>query len=288
MKCSICGCENEDGVQVCSACGAPLQEMVPCCHCGKPIRSSARFCVYCGTCQTAAPVQEPPAEVPVTPDDVPAPDTEPAAEPAFAPIPEPVIEQEPENEPISYVTAPVPPVNINIAPTAVPTLRPAYQLPTHRGLLKMLLLGLVTFMIYPLVIMSRISGEINMVASRHDGKRTIHFLFVPVLSALTLGIYSFVWIHKLCNRIGQQLQRRNIDYRFGAGNFWLWNCLWGIIGAVLMLILLALLPMHPELAGYAVLIYIIIGLLIVIGPLVFEHQLMKATNLMNQDYNLNG
>lgn len=284
MKCSICGCENEDGVTVCSACGAPLQEMVPCCHCGKPIRASARFCVYCGGCQSTAPVQEPPVEVPATPEETPVPDTEPAAEPDFTPVSEPTIEPEPEPEPVSYTSVPVPPVSINIAPAP----RPAYQLPTRRGLLKMLLLGLVTCMIYPLVIMCRISGEINMVASRHDGKRTTHFLAVPWLGALTLGIYSFVWIHKLCNRIGQQLQRRDIDYRFSASNFWLWNCLWGLIGAVLVLVLLALLPMHPQWAGYAILIYIVVGLLSVIGPLVFEHQLMKATNLMNQDYNLNG
>lgn len=281
MKCSICGCENEDGVPVCSACGAPLQEMVPCCHCGKPIRASARFCVYCGGCQSTAPV-----EAPATPEETPAPDTEPAAEPDFTYAPEPTTEPEPEPAPapVSYTSVPVPPVSIGIAPAP----RPAYQLPTRRGLLKMLLLGLVTCMIYPLVIMSRISGEINMVASRYDGKRTTHYLAVIGLGLLTSGIYPLVWIHKLCNRIGQQLQRRNIDYRFSASNFWLWNCLWGIIGAVLVLVFLALLPMHPEWAGYAVLIYIVIGLLSAIGPLVFEHQLMKATNLMNQDYNFNG
>lgn len=42
---------------------------------------------------------------------------------------------------------------------------PAQQLPTTRGLLKVLLLGVVTFGIYPIVVYSKISNEINLVAS---------------------------------------------------------------------------------------------------------------------------
>ena len=127
---------------------------------------------------------------------------------------------------------------------------------TGRGLLLLWLLTFVTCGIYPLVMWSRMSVEINMVASRYDGKRTTHFIWLPILGALTLGIYMFVWLHKLCNRIGNELRRRNVQYKFSAATFWLWN----ILGV----------------------------LLFGIGPLAFTYKLCKASNLMNRDYNLNG
>lgn len=133
--------------------------------------------------------------------------------------------------------------------------RPAFQLPTRRGLGKMFWLGLLTFGIYNMAVMSRIPEEMNMVASRHDGQRTQQYLWAPVLAALTLGIYAFVWIHKLCNRMGNELKRRNIDYKFSASTFWLWN---------------------------------ILGSFIIVGPFIYTHKMMKAMNLINRDYNEKG
>ena len=133
--------------------------------------------------------------------------------------------------------------------------RPAFQLPTRRGLGKMFWLGLLTFGIYNMAVMSRIPEEMNMVASRHDGQRTQQYFWAPVLAALTLGIYAFVWIHKLCNRMGNELKRRNIDYKFSASTFWLWN---------------------------------ILGSFIIVGPFIYTHKMMKAMNLINRDYNEKG
>ena len=47
---------------------------------------------------------------------------------------------------------------------------PVGQLDTHRGLLKFILLSAITFGIYALVVMSKISTDINVIASRYDGK----------------------------------------------------------------------------------------------------------------------
>ena len=44
--------------------------------------------------------------------------------------------------------------------------RPALALRTERGLLKMVLLGIITFGIYPLVVECHISEELNMIADR--------------------------------------------------------------------------------------------------------------------------
>ena len=133
---------------------------------------------------------------------------------------------------------------------------PVGQLKTNKGLLKTILLGLITFGIYPLVVMSAISNDINIVASRYDGKKTMHFcLLAFIVAPITFGIAGIVWYHKISNRIGGELRRRGVAYSFGASDYWLWN---------------------------------VLGSLIVIGPFVYMHKLFKATNLMCADYNVKG
>lgn len=134
--------------------------------------------------------------------------------------------------------------------------RPAIQLPTNRGVVKALLLTLITFGIYALVVMGRISNEVNVVCSKYDGKKTTNFwVMTLILTPLTCGIYGLVWYHKLYNRIGDELRRRNIDYSFGAGTYWGWN---------------------------------VLGILILVGPIIGLHKLFVAMNKMNADYNERG
>ena len=133
---------------------------------------------------------------------------------------------------------------------------PVGQLKTNKGLLKTILLSIITFGIYGIVVMSSVSNDINVVASRYDGKKTMHYcLLVFLVGPLTLGIGYIVWNHKLCNRIGAELQRRGIAYSFRARDYWLWN---------------------------------VLGALILVGPFVFLHKLFNAVNLMNADYNVKG
>lgn len=139
--------------------------------------------------------------------------------------------------------------------TANPT-APVGKLKTNKGLLKTILLSLITFGIYGIVVMSTVSSDINIVASRYDGKKTMHYcLLLFLVGPLTLGIGYLVWNHKLCSRIGAELRRRGIVYSFGAADYWLWN---------------------------------VLGALILVGPFVFLHKLFKAVNLMNADYNVKG
>ena len=133
---------------------------------------------------------------------------------------------------------------------------PVGQLKTNKGLLKYILLALITFGIYPLVVMSAVSNDINIVASRYDGKKTMHFcLLTFIVAPITCGIAGIVWYHKISNRIGAELKRRGIAYSFSAADFWLWN---------------------------------VLSAFIAVGPLVYLHKLFKATNLMCADYNVNG
>lgn len=137
-----------------------------------------------------------------------------------------------------------------------PANRPVGQLKTNRGLLKYILLSLITFGIYGLVVMSSVSTDINAIAGRYDGKKTMHYcLMYFIFSWLTLGIVPLVWFHKISNRIGNELSRRGIDYSFGAGSFWGWN---------------------------------ILGSLIVVGPFIYLHKMLKAMNLLAAHYNVNG
>ena len=133
---------------------------------------------------------------------------------------------------------------------------PAVKLNTSRGLLKTILLSIITFGIYPLVLYSVISSDINLIASRYDGKKTMHYLLMAfIITPITLGIGGIVWTHKISNRIGNELKRRGIAYSFSAGTFWGWSVLGALIG---------------------------------IGPLVYTHKFLKAMNLLCADYNVKG
>ncbi len=133
---------------------------------------------------------------------------------------------------------------------------PVLQLKTNRGLLKFILLTIITFGIYALVFYSKVSTDINLIASRHDGKKTMHYcLLTFVVAPITFGIGGIVWCHRISARIGNELTRRGIGYSFGAGTFWGWNVLGSLIG---------------------------------VGPLVYLHKLCKAMNLLSANYNING
>ena len=124
---------------------------------------------------------------------------------------------------------------------------------TNRSLLKFLLLSLITFGIYGIVVMTRISMEIDTIASPRDHKNTMNYLLVFFfLGPITLGIYMLIWNHMLSNRIGDELKARNLGYEFDAGTFWGWG---------------------------------FFGSLILIGPFVFVHKLLKSMNLINESYN---
>jgi len=133
---------------------------------------------------------------------------------------------------------------------------PVGQLNTNRGLAKLILLSIVTFGIYPLVFFSGISNDINIIASRYDGRRTMHYcLLIFVVAPITFGIAYLVWWHKMSSRIGKELSRRNIAYSFGADTYWLWS---------------------------------VLGMLIIIGPFIYVYKLSNAMNKLATNYNAHG
>lgn len=134
--------------------------------------------------------------------------------------------------------------------------RPAIQLKTNRGLFKFIIFSILTLGIYAVVYFTGIGNAVNTCARNHDGKKTMHFcLLFFIVGPLTFEIGTLVWFHKVSERIGDELNRRNIGYSFGAGTFWLWNLL---------------------------------GLLIFVGPFVYIYKLSKAVNLLCENYNNGG
>lgn len=132
---------------------------------------------------------------------------------------------------------------------------PVRQLNTRRGLLKLILLSIITFGIYPFVFFSGISEDINLIASRLTEKTMHYCLMAFIIGPLTFGIGFIVWFHNLSSRMGNELARRGIAYSFGASDYWLWN---------------------------------VLGSLIIIGPFVYLHKLARASVLLAQDYNVRG
>lgn len=130
---------------------------------------------------------------------------------------------------------------------------PMNQLRTNRSFIKTLLLSLVTFGIYGLVCYGHITDDVNLVCSRYDGKKSMnYYLLFFLVGPITFEIATIVWLHNLCNRIGNELKRRMIDYNFSASDFWLWG---------------------------------VLGSLIIVGPFVFCHKFFTAVNKMNESFN---
>ena len=223
-----------------------------CPYCKKEVAPGSRYCLNCGTLQEPAYLfEEPRFPEPELPEVSDA-----AAELEFPVIPKqpaPALAPEPAPAPVA---APAP--KQAPKPAAVkPKLREVnkLQLPTKRSLAKMIFLGILTLGVYPLVIWSRIVTELNIAASRHDGRRTMPYFAMLTLTPFTLGILSLVWMHNFCCRIGDELNYRRINYTFGPRDFWLWG---------------------------------VLGSLIVVGPFIFTHKLMKSMNMINDDFNRAG
>jgi hypothetical protein len=134
--------------------------------------------------------------------------------------------------------------------------QPIRQLTTSRGLFVWIVFSIITFGLYPIFALSNISSEINLIASSRDGRNTLNgALMALIIAPLTCGIASLVWYNNICDRMGNELGARNIDYSFSATTFWGWG---------------------------------VLGVFILIGPFIFMHKFLKAMNKLNASYNTTG
>lgn len=131
------------------------------------------------------------------------------------------------------------------------------------GMLKAVLLSLITLGIYGFFFLHKLSSDINRIASPSDGKKTMNgalmmFLttagaFIPIVNFF-IFILPLIWYHTVSDRIGDQLRARQQQYSFGAGTYWGWA---------------------------------FFGAFILIGPFVYLYKLCYAMNLLCDNYNAN-
>jgi len=134
--------------------------------------------------------------------------------------------------------------------------RPVGQITPNYSIIKYILLSIVTLGIYSIIWHSKISTDINSIASRYDGRRTMNGALVYLLlSWLTFGIALLVWKHNISGRIGKEVERRGLGYKISSADFWLW-C--------------------------------ILGSIILVGPMIYIHKKCVAMNKLAADYNVNG
>ncbi len=101
-------------------------------------------------------------------------------------------------------------------------LKVAPKLRTDRTPWKVILLAIVTLSFYELFFFSSISFDIDKIAQRSDGKKTMNYALAIILALFTFSIVMLVWFHQICVRIDDALSEREIDYDFGARTYWLW------------------------------------------------------------------
>lgn len=159
------------------------------------------------------------------------------------------------------------------------------RLKTNRELDEFLVFSLFTFGIYGVFVMSHLSKEINVIASKHDNRHTMHFCLMILLNIITLGIYSLIWYSNFSSRIGKELTTRNISYEFSARTFWIYNILWSGVCALLNGVFLFLVFFGSGFVGVYVLFLIIIGLGAIYGPCKYIEKLLDAMNLLCKDFN---
>ena len=99
---------------------------------------------------------------------------------------------------------------------------------TNRKMVKIMLLSAVTFGIYWIVTMSKISRNVNRLSPELPGM----CIYVPVALVPTAGIWPMIWMHKMSNRVGYALKQRGLNYHFSCREFWLWFVLGSALCAV--------------------------------------------------------
>lgn len=253
-----------------------------CPYCGAVLNDDDRFCLHCGTRCQSAPQAQPEETLTAAAFAPPTAFSRPAAEETPAQGSAEIYKEKSFDwHPYGAPVKEEPLLDFRNAPAS------ALKLPVKRSLWKMILFGILTLGIYPMVIWSRLVSEVDLVASRYDGERSMPFFAAAMLAPLTMGIHTLVWFNKLCNRIGRELQRRSIPYAFGARDFWLWAFLMSLLSGICLTICIVLASLRFD-AYIVIWVLLAVAFLTLTGPFLFTAKLMKAMNLLNEDYNTNG
>jgi hypothetical protein len=120
-----------------------------------------------------------------------------------------------------------------------------------RGLAGLIIFSIITFGIYGLYWIHSLAKDVNTICEG-DGKKTSGLLMYFLLSIITLGIYSLVWLYMLGDRLQDNAPKYNLTFKESGGTVLLWY---------------------------------IFGSIIVVGPFISLHIIIKNTNALADEYN---
>lgn len=129
------------------------------------------------------------------------------------------------------------------------------NLKDDRSFILTVVLTFITAGIFYLYRMMEMGECLNTVASKYDGKRSMNFILVAIISVFTMGIPLYVWSHRFTGRLGDELRRRGKYSDLSPATFWLWD---------------------------------VLGSLIIVGPFVYLYKVMEGMNELCADYNVRG
>ena len=102
------------------------------------------------------------------------------------------------------------------------------MLKTNRGFWKCFFLSLITLGIYGLWMIHKMAAEANL--ADEQGKKVGGLAFYILMTIVTVGIYSFYWNYRVCEKFAD-VQRSDGQKEPFTGGSWL---LWSIIGSLIV------------------------------------------------------
>ncbi len=85
----------------------------------------------------------------------------------------------------------------------------------ERSLVAYYLFSFLTLGIYALVFWGKYTKDVNALCEG-DGKKTMKFKYVVLLSIITVGIFGLVWRCKLANRLKENAERYDLKFSEGG------------------------------------------------------------------------
>ena len=119
-----------------------------------------------------------------------------------------------------------------------------------RGLIKYILFSLITFGIYDLYIIHKAAKEANKADA--STKKVGGLIWFIIFTALTAGIYSFYWQYKVTEKFANVIRADG---------------------------------QKPPITGGALLLWMIFGSMIIVGPFIAGHKFFKNWNMAVAIYN---
>jgi len=121
----------------------------------------------------------------------------------------------------------------------------------QRSLATYIILSIITCGIYSIYFWYQYAEDVNKTCYG-DGEETTNYIIAILLSIVTCGIYMWFWFYKLGNRLQANAPRYNMSFQEN---------------------------------GTTVLLWMLLGSFIVVGPLIGMYYLIKNLNAIGNAYN---